>query len=59
MNNTEAGKNNIGVGCWATIINDKNEILLIRRKGKKLWERLGGKLEMGESFEDCLKREIR
>ncbi len=52
-------KDFIGIGCWATIINDKNEILLIKRKNNHLWERLGGKLEFGESFEQCLIREIK
>ena len=53
------GKDYIGVGCWGTIINDKNQILLIKRKNKGLWERPGGKLKIGESFENCLIREIK
>lgn len=50
---------NIRVACWGTVINNKNEVLLIKRKGKDKWETPGGKLEAGESFKECLIREIK
>lgn len=59
MNNIRIGKDYIGVGCWGTIINDKNQTLLIKRKDNHVWERPGGKLEVGESFEQCIVREIK
>lgn len=47
----------------AGIIEDRNKILIARRKeGKHLsgyWEFPGGKIEVDESPEDCLKRELR
>ncbi len=48
------------VGVAAYIFNDKNELLLLRRKGahgEGTWCAPGGHLELGESFEDCSKRE--
>ncbi|MEK5142612.1 NUDIX domain-containing protein [Paenibacillus sp. FSL M7-0134] len=46
----------------AALIVDRGKILIAKRgKGMKLegkWEFPGGKLEAGESFEECLKREI-
>jgi len=52
------GKDIIGVGCWALIINEKNEILLLRRGNSTNWETPGGKVEFEESLKDALKREI-
>jgi 8-oxo-dGTP pyrophosphatase MutT (NUDIX family) len=47
----------------AVIWNDRGEILIDRRKpGGKfggLWEFPGGKIEPGETVEDCVAREIR
>lgn len=46
----------------AVIFNEKNQVLLCQRKKGALagkWEFPGGKLEAGESPEDCLVREIR
>ena len=54
----------MGVGCGCIIINDKDEILLMKRKtGTKLekgmWSRPGGTLEFGETAEETVKREIK
>jgi 8-oxo-dGTP diphosphatase len=49
------------VGIGVVIYNDKNQILFIKRKGKHgdgEWSFPGGKLDFGESFEDCAKREV-
>lgn len=49
------------VGIGVIIYNDKNEILFIKRKGKHghgEWSFPGGKLDFGESFEDCARREV-
>lgn len=47
----------------AIIVNEKGQFLIGRRKKGKsqegLWEFPGGKLEEGESVEDCLRRELR
>ncbi len=37
------------VGCDTFIINDKNEILLIKRADNKLWATPGGSLELDET----------
>lgn len=56
------GKDYIGVGCGAVIVNDENEILLqLRNKApeKGCWCIPGGKLEWFEKFEDAIKREVK
>jgi 8-oxo-dGTP diphosphatase len=58
------GKDFIGVGVGAHIINDNNEILLLRRSKNcrnkvGYWTIPGGKVEFNESIADALKREIR
>lgn len=59
------GKDFIGVGGGALIINNKNQVLLIRRTGKSqgglgnIWARPGGAIEFGETVEDGIKREIK
>lgn len=58
----EIGKDYIGVGCGAFILNDKNELLLLQRNKapeKGYWSIPGGKLEMFETFEEAVKREIK
>ncbi|MCI8352825.1 MAG: NUDIX domain-containing protein [Clostridia bacterium] len=58
----EIGKDYIGVGCGASIINDKNELLLQKRNKspeKGYWSIPGGKVEMFETFHEAVKREIK
>lgn len=58
----EIGKDYIGVGCGAFILNNKNELLLLQRNKapeKGYWSIPGGKLEMFETFEEAVKREIK
>jgi ADP-ribose pyrophosphatase YjhB (NUDIX family) len=57
-----AGKDYIGVGCGAFILNENNELLLHKRsKSPEIgyWSIPGGKVEMFEKFEDAVKREIK
>lgn len=55
----------IGLGCGALVVNNKNEILLIRRTDKcqggmtGVWSRPGGTVEFGETVESAIKREIK
>lgn len=56
------GKDYIGVGCGAFIVNEKNELLLqLRNKApeKEYWCIPGGKVEMFERFEQAVKREVK
>lgn len=60
----KAGKDFIGVGCGAIIINDKNEVLLLKRSMNSrtdpgLWSRPGGQVEFDESVEDAVEREVK
>jgi 8-oxo-dGTP diphosphatase len=52
------GKDFIGIGVFALILNHKNQVLLIKKQGKDYWERPGGKVEFGEKTIDALKREV-
>lgn len=50
------------IGIAAIIFNDKNEVLLLHRKskvGKNTWGFPGGKLDINEGLEDCIKRETK
>lgn len=54
----------IGVGCGALIINDKEEVLLLKRTEKTrnqagCWAKPGGGVEFGEKAEDAIKREVK
>lgn len=52
----------IGVGCGAVIINQNDEILLqLRNKSpeKGYWSIPGGRVEMFETIEDAVKREVK
>lgn len=58
------GKDYIGVGCGALIVNSKNETLLIKRTSKSqneagFWSKPGGTVEFNEKVEDAIKREIK
>ena len=56
------GKDYIGVGCGAFIINDKKELLLqLRNKApeKEHWCIPGGRVELFETFEEAVKREVK
>lgn len=56
------GKDYIGVGCGAFIINDKDELLLqLRNKApeREYWSIPGGKVELFETFEKAVKREVK
>ncbi|MDR0914406.1 MAG: NUDIX domain-containing protein [Oscillospiraceae bacterium] len=46
--------------CGAGVIaeNTQGEILLGRRRDNGMWDDAGGALELGESLEDCAKREL-
>ena len=58
------GRDVIGVGAGALLLNDQNEVLLSQRgplakneRGK--WEIPGGQIEFGETMEEGLKREVK
>jgi len=53
----------IGIGCWAIVINDKNEVLLVKRSMSArtepwTWSRPGGQVEFWETIEATVEREI-
>jgi len=59
----ELGKDCIGVGCGAIIINDNNEVLLLKRSENSrtepgTWSRPGGAVEYGESLKQAVEREV-
>ena len=53
------GKDYIGVGCWGIVTNQQNQILLIKKKVNDYWERPGGNVEVGETLEECIVREVK
>jgi ADP-ribose pyrophosphatase len=58
------GTDYIGIGCGALIINDNNEVLLLKRTTQTrneagFWSKPGGGVELGEKIEDAVKREIK
>lgn len=46
------------VGCGAIIEDDKNRILLQRRRDQNNWCLPGGVMEVNETFEEAAKREV-
>lgn len=57
----QAGKDYIGVGCGAFILNEKEEVLLQQRNKapeRGYWSIPGGKVEMFETLEQAIKREV-
>ena len=49
----------IMAGAGVILLNDKNEILLGRRTDNGYWDYPAGSMELGESFEECARREVR
>lgn len=47
----------IMVGAGTFILNEKNQLLLIKRADDGLWDKPAGSMELGETFEECAKRE--
>lgn len=48
----------IMAGAGVIIINEKNEILLGKRTDNGYWDYPAGSMEIGESFEECARREV-
>ncbi len=42
----------------AVVVKD-NKFLMVRKVGKDMWTSLGGRIEQGETEEECLRREIK
>lgn len=64
MQNGKRGRDYIGVGVGAVILNDKDQVFLARRGEKAnnergLWECPGGSVEFGETLATALRREMR
>ncbi len=47
------------VSVAGIVINDAGQVLVIRRRDNGHWEPPGGVLELGEQFEDGVRREVR
>lgn len=45
-------------GAGVFVINDKDEILLEKRADNGMWDFPAGAMELGESFEECARREV-
>ena len=48
----------IMAGTGVIIVNEKNQVLLGRRTDNGFWDYPGGSMELGESFEECARREV-
>ena len=53
------GKEKIRLGVAVALLNEKNEILLEKRSDCGWWGVTGGKLDLGETVQDCAVREIK
>jgi len=63
-NEMQKGKDYTGVGGGCLILNDKNEVLLIRRAGEVrneagYWSKPGGGVKFGETAEEAMRREMK
>jgi mutator protein MutT len=47
------------VSVAGIVVNDAGEVLVIRRRDNGHWEPPGGVLELGETFEEGVRREVR
>ncbi|MBU0660878.1 NUDIX domain-containing protein [Patescibacteria group bacterium] len=52
-------KNQFTIGCFAIILNEKEEILIVHRNDYDLWNLPGGGMDIGETPEECVIREIK
>jgi 8-oxo-dGTP diphosphatase len=57
--NAGAGPARHSVSVTGVIVDDKDRALLTRRRDNQRWEPPGGVLELAESIEDGLRREVR
>ena len=48
----------IMAGAGVILINENNEILLQKRSDNGFWDYPAGSMELGESFEECARREV-
>ena len=48
----------IVAGAGVILVNEKNEILLQKRADNGFWDYPAGSMELGESFEECARREV-
>ncbi len=53
------GSEEIRLGVAVGLVNKKNQILLEQRSDCGWWGMIGGKLEIGESIEECAAREVK
>ena len=53
------GSEEIRLGVAVGLVNKKNQILLEQRSDCGWWGMTGGKLEIGESIEECAAREVK
>jgi 8-oxo-dGTP diphosphatase len=51
--------NSLVPAAAAAVLNETGQILLVRRRDSQNWSMPGGTLEMDESLEDCVIREVR
>lgn len=48
----------IMAGAGVMLINEKGEVLLQKRRDNGYWDYPAGSMELGESFEECARREV-